>query len=150
MNLTLATRLLGWLLLLIAGLLLIPTGAALLFGESPIPYAISALVPALIGLPVALLARPASLRLRPRDGVLIVSAAWIAAGLFGALPFVATGVLNARFGTLLAAMHVLVLSLLGACALTGSLTVRWGRLARFAVTSGVVVGLTLVGSARVP
>jgi trk system potassium uptake protein TrkH len=94
LNLTLATRLLGWLLLLIAGLLLIPTGAALLFGESPIPYAISALVPALIGLPVALLARPASLRLRPRDGVLIVSAAWIAAGLFGALPFVATGVLG--------------------------------------------------------
>ncbi|MBW2447092.1 MAG: cation:dicarboxylase symporter family transporter [Deltaproteobacteria bacterium] len=60
--------------------------------------------------------------------------------------FIATGVLNARFGTLLAAMHVLVLSLLGVCALTGSLRLRWGRLVRFGVTTLAVVGLALLGT----
>ncbi|MBW2315584.1 MAG: cation:dicarboxylase symporter family transporter [Deltaproteobacteria bacterium] len=60
--------------------------------------------------------------------------------------FIATGVLNARFGTLLAAMHVLVLSLLGVCALTGSLRLRWGRLVRFGVTTLAVVALALLGT----
>jgi Na+/H+-dicarboxylate symporter len=63
--------------------------------------------------------------------------------------FVATGVLNARFGTLLGAMHILTLTLLVACALTGHLKLRSGRLLRFGVTSlaiaaGLVVGARVV------
>jgi Na+/H+-dicarboxylate symporter len=62
--------------------------------------------------------------------------------------FVATGVLNARFGTLLAAMHVLVLTLLATSALTGVLRLRWGRLLRYVVGSLLVVGAA-VGGVRV-
>jgi Na+/H+-dicarboxylate symporter len=60
--------------------------------------------------------------------------------------FVATSILNSRFGTLLSAVHVLVLSLLGACALTGSLGLRWDRLARFALTTIVLAGAALGGT----
>jgi Na+/H+-dicarboxylate symporter len=59
--------------------------------------------------------------------------------------FVATGVLNARFGTLLAAMHVLVLTLLGTCALTGVLRLRWQRLLRYALGSLLLVGVSVLG-----
>jgi Na+/H+-dicarboxylate symporter len=59
--------------------------------------------------------------------------------------FLATGVLNARFGTLLAAMHMLVLTLLGTCALTGVLQVRWERVLRYALGSLLVLGVAVVG-----
>jgi Na+/H+-dicarboxylate symporter/ABC-type amino acid transport substrate-binding protein len=60
--------------------------------------------------------------------------------------FLATGVLNARFGTLLAAMHMLVLTLLGTCALTGVLRLRWERLLRYAVGSVLVVAVAVLGT----
>jgi Na+/H+-dicarboxylate symporter/ABC-type amino acid transport substrate-binding protein len=60
--------------------------------------------------------------------------------------FVATSVVNARFGTLLAAMHVLVLTLLGTCALTGVLTLRWGRMLRYLLGTLVVVSGFIVGA----
>lgn len=94
MNLPLARQLLGWLLVLLAGFQLVPLAAALVFGEDPLPYLVAAGIPALIGLPLGLWTRPESLRVRPRDGVLIVSGAWIAAGLFGALPYLTTGALG--------------------------------------------------------
>lgn len=94
MNLLLALQLLGWLLVLLAGFQLVPVAAAFWFGESPLPYLASAGVAGAVGLPIGLLVKPASIRLRPRDGFLIVSAAWITASLFGAVPFLTAGVLG--------------------------------------------------------
>ena len=56
--------------------------------------------------------------------------------------FVATGVINSRFGTLLAGVHTIVLALLGSAALTGALRVRPARLLRY----GVVLVLLTVGT----
>ena len=41
--------------------------------------------------------------------------------------FLATGVINSRVGTLLAAVHTLVVAVLGTCAITGMLHVRKRR-----------------------
>ena len=38
--------------------------------------------------------------------------------------FLASGVVNARFGTLMAAVHTLAMALLGTCAVTGRLRVQ--------------------------
>jgi len=61
--------------------------------------------------------------------------------------FLATGVINARVGSLVAAMHTLVVSLLVACAVTGHL--RWRRgpvLAYAGVTAALLV--VVLGGAR--
>lgn len=60
--------------------------------------------------------------------------------------FVATGVINGRFGTLLAAMHVLVLTLIGTCALTGTLAFRWSLLARYLVATVLIVTAAVTGA----
>jgi Na+/H+-dicarboxylate symporter/ABC-type amino acid transport substrate-binding protein len=60
--------------------------------------------------------------------------------------FVATSVVNARFGTLLAAMHTLALALLGACAMRGLLRVRAGALLRYLVVSAILLVATLGGA----
>jgi ABC-type amino acid transport substrate-binding protein len=59
--------------------------------------------------------------------------------------FVATSVVNARFGTLLAAVHTLGVSLLGASAVHGLLHVRAGALVRYIVISAILVTATLGG-----
>jgi ABC-type amino acid transport substrate-binding protein len=56
--------------------------------------------------------------------------------------FVATSVLNARFGTLLQAMHMLALTLLGTCALTGRLHFS---LRKIVVYAAVSIALVVVG-----
>jgi trk system potassium uptake protein TrkH len=94
MNLLLAARLLGWLLVTLGAFGLVPIVAAILYREPLGPYLAAAAVPVLVGLPVALGIRPRSLRVRPRDGFLMVSSAWIVASLFGALPYLTTGVLG--------------------------------------------------------
>ncbi len=53
--------------------------------------------------------------------------------------FVTVDVVASRFGTLLAAMHVLVLTVLGTCAMTGHLELRWRAVGRYLVVSGVLV-----------
>lgn len=60
--------------------------------------------------------------------------------------FVATGVLNARFGNLLQAMHMLAVTLLGTCAVTGRLRPRPRRIAIYAVVTTVLVAATLAGA----
>jgi ABC-type amino acid transport substrate-binding protein len=60
--------------------------------------------------------------------------------------FVATSVVNARFGSLLGAMHVLVLALLGAGAGAGLVRVRPAALARFALVTVVAGGALLAGA----
>jgi trk system potassium uptake protein TrkH len=93
-NFLLAIQLLGWLLVVLAGFQIVPIAAALWFGEGPVPYLVSALIPAAVGLPIGLLVKPKTVRVRPRDGFLIVSAVWIVAGVFGALPYLTTGALG--------------------------------------------------------
>ena len=62
--------------------------------------------------------------------------------------FVASAVVNARFGTLVAAVHTLSLAILGTCAVTGTLSISFSRLFRYAAVSVVLTAL-VVGSTRV-
>lgn len=59
--------------------------------------------------------------------------------------YLVMGVVTGRFGTLLTTMNNLALTLVGACAVGGGLTVRWGRLLGSAGLTVVLVGLTLGG-----
>ena len=61
--------------------------------------------------------------------------------------YLATAIVTNRFSVLLTTMNNLTLSLLGACAVGGLLTLRWGRLARNGVITLVLLGLS-VGGAR--
>jgi Na+/H+-dicarboxylate symporter/ABC-type amino acid transport substrate-binding protein len=62
--------------------------------------------------------------------------------------FVATSVVNARFGTLMSAVHTLAVAVLGTCAVMGLLRVNGRKLARFAVITAVLT-VAVVGGARV-
>jgi Na+/H+-dicarboxylate symporter/ABC-type amino acid transport substrate-binding protein len=62
--------------------------------------------------------------------------------------FLATAVVNARVGTLIAAMHTVVIALLGACAIVGALRIDGGRVFRYAITL-VAVTAVVIGGARV-
>jgi len=94
MNLLLATRLGGWLLIALGACQVLPFVAAIGFGEPVGPYVVACLVTVVPGLPAALAVRPQNLRIRPRDGFLIVTGAWVLAAVFGAVPYVTTGVLG--------------------------------------------------------
>ena len=59
--------------------------------------------------------------------------------------FLATSVINARFGTLVAAVHTLVVALLGSAAVAGAVRFEPRRLARFAAITVVLGGATLGG-----
>jgi Na+/H+-dicarboxylate symporter len=61
--------------------------------------------------------------------------------------FVATSVINARFGTLVQTMHMLVLTLLTTAAIAGSLEFRWRLFLRYAVITVAIV-LGLIGGSR--
>lgn len=59
--------------------------------------------------------------------------------------FLASGVINSRFGTLVAAMHTVTVALLGTCAIAGALTWNRRRVVRYVVitamlTAGVIGG----------
>ena len=61
--------------------------------------------------------------------------------------FLASGVVNSRFGTLVAAMHTLTVALLGSCAMVGAL--RWNRprIVRYAVVSAALT-FAVIGGTR--
>ena len=61
--------------------------------------------------------------------------------------YLATTIVTNRFSVLLTTMNNLVLSLLGACAVGGLLTLRWGRLTRNGLITLVLLALS-VGGAR--
>jgi Na+/H+-dicarboxylate symporter len=61
--------------------------------------------------------------------------------------FVATGVLNSRFGTLAGASHMVVLAIVGSYALQGRLRLSPPRLLRWALTTVAVTAATLGGLA---
>ena len=59
--------------------------------------------------------------------------------------FLATGVINSRVGSAVAAMHTLVVAILGSFALAGLLQVRRRKLVRYVVVTGVLVVGTIGG-----
>jgi Na+/H+-dicarboxylate symporter/ABC-type amino acid transport substrate-binding protein len=60
--------------------------------------------------------------------------------------FVTSGVVNARFGTLVAAVHTLAVAVLGTCALAGALTVDRRKLARYAVVTALLTAAAVGGT----
>ena len=61
--------------------------------------------------------------------------------------FVTSGIVNARFGTLVAAVHTLAIAVLGTCAMTGTLRVDARKLVRFAIVTGILL-VAVVGGSR--
>ena len=61
--------------------------------------------------------------------------------------FLASGVINSRFGTLVAAMHTLAVALLGTCAMTGALTWNRARVVRYLAIT-VVLTIAVIGGSR--
>ena len=61
--------------------------------------------------------------------------------------FLATGVLNSRFGTLAAAMHMVVLALAGTYALTGQLRFSFARILRYLLVTAGATAATLAATA---
>lgn len=59
--------------------------------------------------------------------------------------FVTVDVIGSRFGTLLAAMHVVAIALIGTYALQGAVKLRLAPLLRFALISVVLMALALIG-----
>ena len=60
--------------------------------------------------------------------------------------FVTSGIVNARFGTLVAAMHTLAVAVLGTCAVTGTLTFNFRKISRFILISAVATLAVVVGT----
>jgi ABC-type amino acid transport substrate-binding protein len=61
--------------------------------------------------------------------------------------FVTSAIVNARFGTLVAAVHTLAIAVLGTCAMTGTLRVEPRKLVRFATITGFLL-IVVVGGSR--
>ncbi|MGE5813584.1 MAG: cation:dicarboxylate symporter family transporter, partial [Acidobacteriota bacterium] len=61
--------------------------------------------------------------------------------------FLATSVVNSRFGTMLSAVHTLVVALVGACALIGAVRFDAGRLLRFVLMT-LVISAAAIGGTR--
>jgi len=59
--------------------------------------------------------------------------------------FMVTGVVVGRFGAMLAALHIIVLSVIGTLAMCGQLKMSWHSLGRYLAISGTTVLLLLVG-----
>jgi proton glutamate symport protein len=59
--------------------------------------------------------------------------------------FVTVDVIGSRFGTLLAAMHLVAIALIGAYALQGAVAIQWRRVIAFAAVSVFMVGAVLAG-----
>ncbi len=62
--------------------------------------------------------------------------------------FLATGVINSRFGTLVAAVHTLAVGLLGTCAMVGAIRWQRRRLVRYAVVTAALT-IVAIGGPRV-
>ena len=62
--------------------------------------------------------------------------------------FLATGVINSRVGSLVAAVHTLTVALLVSCAVTGHLRWRRGPLLSYAGVTAVLVVIVVLGGTR--
>ena len=93
MNYRILMKILSRILLIEAGLMLVPLAAAAMYGESVLPFVWSILIVLTAAILLLLPGRKASDDLHAREGFVSVALSWIAMGLFGALPFVFSGVL---------------------------------------------------------
>jgi Na+/H+-dicarboxylate symporter/ABC-type amino acid transport substrate-binding protein len=59
--------------------------------------------------------------------------------------FIATGVINARFGSLTAAVHTIAVALLGSAAIAGSIRFDSRRLLRYAITTAILTAFIIGG-----
>ncbi len=102
MNALLLLRLVGA-ILLVEGAAMVPSLViSLLYGGSDaMAFVWTILLLVAIGLPLWLLCKPEQKNLRPREGFLVVALSWVLLSLFGALPFVFSGmipnIINAFF-----------------------------------------------------
>src|SRR3954467_7722874 len=61
--------------------------------------------------------------------------------------FVASAIVNARFGTLVAAVHTVTVAVIGTCAVTGTLRLDGRKLLRYGVTT-VLLTIGVLGGTR--
>ena len=94
MNRRFVLFLLGWLLLLDCAFLGVPLLTSLIFRESIEPWIAAIALAGIVGVLLVGLHPPTDRHIRPRDGFLIVSGAWIAVSLVGAIPYILTGSLG--------------------------------------------------------
>jgi trk system potassium uptake protein TrkH len=92
-NLLLDLKILGWLIVGLSVFQALPVLVAYAYDEPALPYLFSAATSLVYGLTVALSIQPTNQRLHTRDGFLVVSAAWLLASGFGALPYLLSGAL---------------------------------------------------------
>ena len=89
MNFRVVFKLIGRILLLLAGSMVLPLLVALLYGESPAPFLYSILLLGVIG--GGLSALPATSRFYAREGFFAVALIWLLTGVAGSLPFLFSG-----------------------------------------------------------
>lgn len=90
MNIRMVLRILGYVLDAEAVLMLLPLLVCLVYGENPFPFLLCVLALGVCGVLLSLI-QPRSRSLFAREGFLVVSLAWIAVSLTGAVPFVLDG-----------------------------------------------------------
>ena len=94
MNVKLLLRLLGAILLVEAAAMVPALAVAIGYGEGDaMAFVWTMLLLVLIGAPLRLLVKAEQTNLRAREGFLVVSLSWILLSVFGALPFVFSGVI---------------------------------------------------------
>ncbi|MBR5429026.1 MAG: TrkH family potassium uptake protein, partial [Firmicutes bacterium] len=87
MNTRMICRVLGLILLILAGLLLLPLLVGLIYREPVLHFVITAVFAAALGFLLTRI-RPLSTAIYAREGFVIVGLGWILMSLLGALPFV--------------------------------------------------------------
>lgn len=92
MNYRMITYILGWILLFESAFLLVPTLTALAYTEPEALHFLLTIGICLVASALLIAAKPKNKDLRSRDGFVIVSLSWIVLSLFGAIPFMLTGV----------------------------------------------------------
>ncbi|MBE6675688.1 MAG: TrkH family potassium uptake protein [Ruminococcaceae bacterium] len=92
MNYRMLRYLLGCILLIEAILLLLPLATAIIYKEDILPFVYTICILLVISVPCVLL-KPKNTHIYAREGFICVSAAWILLSVFGALPFVFSGVI---------------------------------------------------------
>ncbi len=90
MNYRMIFKVLGLLLLCLAGLMLLPLIAGLCYGENVLNFVITIVITSLCALIFSRI-KPRSTGIFAREGFVIVGLGWILMSMFGALPFVISG-----------------------------------------------------------
>lgn len=92
MNYRMIGYLLGIILMIEAVLLLLPMLVALIYGESALPFLFTIAIILAVSLPLIIF-KPKNIKIYTKDGFVCVASAWIFMSVFGALPFVFSGVI---------------------------------------------------------